>query len=62
MATNKQKEAARRNIGKARRAQSARAHGKNVPRRSEDMSTADKDRLDDQEFTFPGQRKSGPAV
>ena len=57
MATDKQKEAARRNIGKAREAQSARARGKNVPRRSEGMSTADKDRLDDQEFAFPKQRK-----
>ena len=31
MATSKQKAAARRNIGKARQAQSARAHGKDVP-------------------------------
>ena len=34
MATNKQKEAARRNVGKARQAQSARAHGEDVPRRA----------------------------
>ena len=32
MATDRQKEAARRNIAKARDAQSARAHGKDVPR------------------------------
>lgn len=32
MATDKQKEAARRNITKARQAQSAWARGKNVPR------------------------------
>jgi Family of unknown function (DUF6582) len=57
MATSKQKEAARRNIGKARRAQSARAHGKDVPRRGERMSTADKDKLADQEFAFPAERK-----
>jgi hypothetical protein len=42
MATEKQKEAARRNIGKAREAQSARAHGKDVPRSGEGMSTAER--------------------
>ena len=57
MATDKQKEAARRNAGKARQAQGARAHGKDVPRHSEGMSTADKDRLDDQNFAFPEERK-----
>ena len=57
MATNKQKEAARRNIGKARQAQSARAHGKDVPRGGEGMSTADKDKLADREFAFPAERK-----
>jgi hypothetical protein len=57
MATNRQKEAARRNLAKAREAQSARAHGKNVPRSSEGMSTAEKDRLSDQEFAFPAERK-----
>jgi hypothetical protein len=57
MATSKQKEAARRNIGKARQAQSARAHGKDVPRRGEGLSTAGKDKLDDQEFAFPAERK-----
>jgi Family of unknown function (DUF6582) len=57
MATNRQKEAARRNIAKARQAQSARAHGKDVPRRSEGMSTADKDSLADKEFAFPDERK-----
>ncbi|HEY1319917.1 MAG TPA: DUF6582 domain-containing protein [Streptosporangiaceae bacterium] len=57
MATSKQKEAARRNIGKARQAQSARAHGKDVPRHGEGMSTADKDKLADQEFAFPEERK-----
>jgi hypothetical protein len=57
MATNRQKEAARRNIAKARRAQSARAHGEDVPRHGEGLSTADKDRLADQEFAFPKERK-----
>ena len=57
MATEKQKEAARRNIGKARQAQSARAHGKEVPRSGEGMSTADKDKLANQEFAFPEERK-----
>jgi hypothetical protein len=57
MATDRQKEAARRNIVKARQAQSARAHGKDVPRRGEGMSTADKDKLDDQRFAFPAERK-----
>jgi hypothetical protein len=57
MATERQKEAARRNVAKAREAQSARAHGGNVPRSSESMSTAEKDRLADQEFAFPEERK-----
>jgi hypothetical protein len=57
MATERQKEAARRNIGKARQAQSARAHGATVPRQSQDMSTADKDNLADAEFAFPKERK-----
>jgi hypothetical protein len=58
MATNKQKQAARRNTFKARKAQSARAHGKDVPRSGEGMSTAEKDRLADQEFAFPGSVRS----
>ena len=57
MATDKQKEAARRNIVKAREAQSARAHGEDVPRSDEGLSTADKDKLADQEFAFPAERK-----
>lgn len=57
MATSRQKEAARRNIEKARQAQSARAHGKNVPRQSEGMSTAEKDDLRNSEFAFPKERK-----
>jgi hypothetical protein len=57
MATSRQKEAAKRNIGKARQAQSARAQGKQVPSQSQGMSTAQKDRLDDKEFAFPSERK-----
>ena len=57
MATTKQKEAARRNIKKARDAQSARAHGQSVPRRAEGMSTAQENRLDDKRFAFPEERK-----
>ena len=56
MATARQKEAARRNIAKARQAQSARAKGKQVPRQSQGMSTAQKDRLDKEEFAFPNER------
>ena len=57
MATDKQKEAARRNLDKARDAQTARAHGTDVPPGSEGMSTADKDRLNDEKFAFPKERK-----
>ena len=57
MATDKQKAAARQNLEKAREAQSARAHGANVPHSSEGLSTAEKDELGDQEFAFPAERK-----
>jgi uncharacterized protein DUF6582 len=57
MATARQKEAAKRNIEKAREAQSERAHGATVPRQGEGMSTAEKDRLPDKEFAFPRERK-----
>ncbi len=57
MATEKQKEAARQNIEKAREVQSERAHGEDIPRSSEGMSTAEKDRLADAEFAFPEERK-----
>jgi hypothetical protein len=58
MATERQKEAARRNIGKARQAQSARAHGKDVPRQGQGMSTAEKDDLADREFASPRSARS----
>ena len=57
MATERQKDAARRNLVKAREAQSARAHGKKVPQRAEGLSTAEKDKLADEEFAFPTERK-----
>ena len=57
MATTKQKQAARRNLEKARAAQSARAHGKKVPRQTAGLSTAEENRLDDDRFAFPDERK-----
>jgi hypothetical protein len=57
MATTRQKEAARRNLQKARQAQSARAHGEHVPRRTERLSTAEQNRLPDSQFAFPDKRK-----
>lgn len=56
MATTRQKEAARRNLEKARRAQSARAGGARVPR-SPGLSTAEENRVPDSEFAFPKERK-----
>jgi hypothetical protein len=57
MATAKQKAAARENLEHARDAQSARAHGKRVPRSSRGLSTAEQNRLDDDTFAFPKERK-----
>ena len=57
MATERQKESARKNLVKARQAQSDRAHGKQVPRSNEGLSTAEKDHLADKEFAFPKERK-----
>ena len=57
MATARQKEAARRNIAKARAAQSARSHGARVPSQAQGLSTAEKDRLPDKDFAFPKERK-----
>lgn len=56
-ATDRQKEAARRNIVKARQAQSARAHGEKVPRRGEGMSTAEQNKLPGKQFAFPKEHK-----
>jgi hypothetical protein len=57
MATTKQKTAARRNLKKARAVQSERAAGKNVPRRTTGLSTAQQNRLPDSDFAFPKERK-----
>src|ERR1700733_14142816 len=57
MSTEKQKEAARENIKKAREVQSERRHGENIPRSAEGLSTAEKDRLPDADFAFPKERK-----
>ena len=57
MATAKQKAAARKNIKKARAAQSARAHGKKAPRKTTGLSTAKKNDLPDSAFAFPKERK-----
>lgn len=57
MATTRQKEAARENLKHARAAQSARARGKDVPRRSKGISTAEENRMVSQKFAFPDERK-----
>jgi hypothetical protein len=57
MATTKQKQAARKNIKRAREVRSERAHGKRVPKLAEGMSTAEENRLDDAKFAFPDERK-----
>jgi hypothetical protein len=56
MATARQKEAARRNLEKARQAQSARARDTRIPG-SPGLSTATKNRLPESEFAFPSERK-----
>jgi hypothetical protein len=57
MATIKQKEAARKNLEKARAAQSARARGQNVARKAPGLSTAEENRMPEKEFAFPDERK-----
>jgi hypothetical protein len=57
MATARQKEAARRNLVKARQAQRARARGKEVPARTPGLSTAEENRMAPDEFAFPDVRK-----
>jgi hypothetical protein len=57
VATTKQKEAAKKNIEKAREVQSARAHGAKIPKQSQGLSTADKDKLPANVFAFPKQHK-----
>jgi|SRR5579884_743768 len=57
MATQKQKEAARKNLKKARSVQSQRAQGKDIPKQSPGLSTADENRMNENEFAFPKERK-----
>ena len=57
MATAKQKTAARRNIKRARDVQSARAHGKRIPKLSEGISTRQENRMPTEKFAFPKLRK-----
>ncbi|MDP9332078.1 MAG: hypothetical protein M3Q30_02020 [Actinomycetota bacterium] len=57
MATTRQKEAARRNLTKARKAQGVRARGEEVPRRSRGLSTREQNRLSSTKFAFPKERK-----
>jgi len=57
VATTKQKDAAKKNIEKAREVQSARAHGAKIPKQSPGLSTADKDKLPANVFAFPKEHK-----
>jgi hypothetical protein len=57
VATTKQKDAAKKNIEKAREVQSARAHGAKIPKQSQGLSTADKDKLPANVFAFPKEHK-----
>ena len=56
MATARQKEAARRNIVKARQVQSARRRGAEIPP-SPGLSTHTENRLSETKFAFPAERK-----
>ncbi len=56
MATAKQKEAARRNLVRARQVQSARRHGATIER-SPGLSTAQENRMAERDFAFPKERK-----
>ncbi|HEY3673829.1 MAG TPA: DUF6582 domain-containing protein [Acidimicrobiia bacterium] len=57
MSTTKQKDAARKNLKKARAAQSERAKGRSVRSKSPGLSTADKNDLSRNDFAFPDERK-----
>jgi hypothetical protein len=57
VSTTKQKEAAKKNIAKAREVQSERAHGAKIPRQTRGLSTAEQDKLPDNVFAFPKERK-----
>lgn len=57
MATERQKQAARQNLKRARQAQHDRAQGKSVPTSDQGLSTAQKNRVEASEFAFPDKRK-----
>ena len=57
MSTTKQKESARKNLKKARAAQSKGTKGTKAPKRSAGLSTAQKNDLPDSKFAFPKERK-----
>ncbi|MGH9125559.1 MAG: DUF6582 domain-containing protein [Acidimicrobiales bacterium] len=57
MATQRQKDAARKNLDKARSVQSQRAHGKDIPKQSPGLSSAEENRMGESEFAFPKERK-----
>jgi hypothetical protein len=57
MATEKQKQAARRNLEKARSAQAVRRRGPSGPPRTPGLSTNQQSHLPDSVFAFPQERK-----
>jgi hypothetical protein len=57
MATERQKAAARRNLERARAAQAERRQGRRVPRRSHGLTTCEENRISDDAFAFPKERK-----
>lgn len=57
MATTRQKQAARRNLEKARRARSAQLEGAKPASKNPGMSSAEKNRPQESSFAFPEQRK-----
>jgi predicted Ser/Thr protein kinase len=57
MATTRQKAAARKNIKKARSAQSRRAQGQHVTKGSSGLSTQKRNRMSRETFAFPKERK-----
>jgi hypothetical protein len=57
MATENQKEAARKNLVQARKVQTARAQGEKIPKQSPGLSTAQENRMSRSEFAFPDERK-----
>ena len=56
MSTEKQKEAARHNLERAREVEEERREGEDIPY-PPGLSTAEQDRLADEDFAFPRERK-----